>query len=233
MKKIFLYVLVALACSFSFATPSYMNNKYQKLADEYNRAAQNAFNSGEYDRAVEFSRLAEENAALSREYIDRMMIRGAAEEEIEIANSRLLWAKNIGAKDSYPEEYAKAENSLALALAALDSEDYVSVSIYSQEVLDALANVHESSVLPEYYVVREWTNTRDCLWNIAGLSFVYNNPWLWKELYNANKDLLVDSKNPDLVEPGTKLRIPSLSGERRAGEWVENRKYDTYKHKAR
>ena len=72
---------------------------------------------------------------------------------------------------------------------------------------------------PRYYVVRLIPERRDCFWRIAEYDFVYGDPWKWPKLYEANKDKLPEPDNPSLIEPGIKLRIPSLSGERRSGTW--------------
>jgi nucleoid-associated protein YgaU len=48
---------------------------------------------------------------------------------------------------------------------------------------------------------------------------VYNNPWKWRLLYDANRDLLEDPKNPDIIEPGMRFVIPALGSEMREGEY--------------
>lgn len=58
-----------------------------------------------------------------------------------------------------------------------------------------------------HYVVKLIPKKRDCLWRIAGYEFVYGNPWKWKLIYSANKDLI---KNPDLIYPGQVFMIPPL-----------------------
>jgi len=42
-------------------------------------------------------------------------------------------------------------------------------------------------------------------------------------LYDANKDLLADPKNPDIIEPGMRFLIPSLGSETRDGDFVRKR----------
>ncbi len=44
----------------------------------------------------------------------------------------------------------------------------------------------------------------DCLWDIAGKKEIYNNPWNWILIYEANKEQI---KNPDLIHPGQALKI--------------------------
>lgn len=81
---------------------------------------------------------------------------------------------------------------------------------------------------PQYYIVRDWDKYKDCFWNIAGKPYIYNDPWMWKKLYEANKDSIPDPKNPNVIEPGMKMLIPSVSGESRNGEYNPDFNYDTF-----
>lgn len=61
-------------------------------------------------------------------------------------------------------------------------------------------------LLPLSCFAEEYTVVKgDCLWNIAK-SF-YNNPFLWKEIYKANKQKI---KNPDLIYPGQVFILPEI-----------------------
>jgi nucleoid-associated protein YgaU len=82
-----------------------------------------------------------------------------------------------------------------------------------------------SYALPAQYTVGTWATTKDCFWNIAALASVYNDPWQWRTLYNANRARLPDPNNPDLIHPGTVLTIPSIRGETRDGMYVAGRTY--------
>jgi len=55
------------------------------------------------------------------------------------------------------------------------------------------------------YTVGTWERDHDCLWNIAGKDYIYNDPWKWKRIYKANADKI---KDPDLIYPGQVLDIP-------------------------
>ncbi len=85
--------------------------------------------------------------------------------------------------------------------------------------------------LPEKFVVRAWTETRDCLWNIAGLPWIYNDPEKWPLLYEANKKALPEPENPDLLPVGTVLIVPSLNGEVRKGTWDKGTLYQPLPNK--
>ena len=79
--------------------------------------------------------------------------------------------------------------------------------------------------LPATYTVRSWRIYGDSLWNIAGKPWVFGNPRMWRVLFEANRSIMPDPNNPDLIEPGMVLEIPSIRGEIRQGEWVSGRTY--------
>jgi nucleoid-associated protein YgaU len=45
----------------------------------------------------------------------------------------------------------------------------------------------------------------ECLWWIAQYVEVYNDPWQWPRIYEANRDQI---ETPDLIFPGQVLKIP-------------------------
>jgi nucleoid-associated protein YgaU len=53
----------------------------------------------------------------------------------------------------------------------------------------------------ETYVVKKG----DCLWTIAKKKKIYNDPFLWTIIYDANKGKI---KKANLIYPGQKLKIP-------------------------
>ena len=84
------------------------------------------------------------------------------------------------------------------------------------------------TVLPQYYVVVRRVPLTDALWRIAGYSYIYSNPIEWYRIYEANRNILRDPDNPDLILPGQRLIIPSLNGEERSGEYNPDLEYLTY-----
>ena len=58
---------------------------------------------------------------------------------------------------------------------------------------------------------------------------MYNDPWQWRRLYDANKSKIPDSNNPDIIEPGMVIDIPSIMGETRQGMWDASKTYPTVK----
>jgi tetratricopeptide (TPR) repeat protein len=130
--------------------------------------------------------------------------------------------------------YLESERYLALAQESYNGGDYDAATKYAEEAA-RLARLSDeyitwqtegSGVLPAIYTVREWDVHGDCFWNIAGYPWVYNDPHRWRTLYEANKAKLPNPNNPNLVEPGTVLTIPSIKGETRQGSWVSGGTYE-------
>jgi nucleoid-associated protein YgaU len=81
-----------------------------------------------------------------------------------------------------------------------------------QARLDALkktmVQVVTSGEVTPTYTVGTWAKDRDCLWNIAKKPKIYDNPFLWPKIWQGNRDQI---KNPDIINPGQKLKIPPKS----------------------
>lgn len=230
MRKGLSFVLVLFFCAgFIFAAKfSYKNNIYQKLAEEYFVKADKAFAAGEYVLAEGYAINASKNAALSEEFVNNKIRGESVSDILERAKKRLEYAKSINADKNYPVAFGAAQDYYRQAEAAFDKEDYDKSESLAQKVLDALADIKGVSPLPRFYIVQPWELTHDCLWNISGRTYVYNNPWLWKNLYEANKSALPEPDNPNLILPGMKLEIPSISGEYRTGTYDPDRTYETF-----
>ncbi|MDR0494979.1 MAG: hypothetical protein LBG95_05060 [Treponema sp.] len=122
------------------------------------------------------------------------------------AEESILNAQN---SDEYVARRLKGESE-AVIVAALDSSDLPM----------------ETPQLPATYTVRSWGSAKDCFWNIAGRPWVYGNPRQWRVLYEANKSKLPEPNNPNLIEPGIVLDIPSIKGEVRQGAWDADKTYE-------
>lgn len=227
MKKLFVIFAGALVSASLFAA-SYKNNTYHKLAGEYTRKAEIALDAGQYDDAVEYSKKAEENAALSKAYIEMMMARKEAEDNITIAKQKIAWAEEADAQTNFPMAYTTAKENLTNAEKSFSNEDYPSANEYAKAVIDALDGVNEVTPLPEFYIVRPWAESNDCFWNISARPYVYNNPLLWENLYQANKSEMRNPENPNVIHPGMKMQIPSITGERRSGTYDPKKTYEPY-----
>ncbi|MBP3416351.1 MAG: hypothetical protein J6K76_03165 [Spirochaetaceae bacterium] len=247
MKKFSLIVLVMLIPFVALAA-SYGDNQYQKLAEAYTVRAQDAFDSGEYDLAVEYTIKAEENAELSRQYVEMMLLRSEADTQIRVARNRLVWARSIKADENFPEMYNESMSLVEQAQVAFSGEKYEEAKKLALQSMDALAGLQEmdderkrleeealakakKGVYPEYYIIHDWNKTKDCFWNIAAKPFVYNDPYKWEVLYEANRGVLDNASNPDIIQPEIKIRIPSLAGEVREGTYDPEQEYNVFEEK--
>ncbi|MCR4741881.1 MAG: hypothetical protein K5866_03300 [Treponema sp.] len=228
MKKVItISLLLALIASSVFAV-SYKNNTYQKLANEYTKKAEVAMDAGQYDDAIEYSKLAEENAELSKAFIAAMTEKSNASNSIALAKNQLAWAEKIDAPNIYPMAYTAAKEDLEKAEAAFAEENWLAADDFAKQCLAALDGIKEVTPLPEYYIVRPWAETKDCYWNISGRHYIYNNPLLWENLYQANKSNMPKPEDPNLILPGMKMKVPSLTGEYRSGTYDPKKEYEPY-----
>jgi hypothetical protein len=196
---------------------SLRNNQYFLESQRLANLAQESYDYGDYDASTEYAHEAIHYALLSDVHV-----------AIAIAKSRIDWAVSSGASKQYPSEFAEAETWYGISLNARDAEKWEDAIDAAHRVIALLAYIggdEEDLPLPATYTVREWITFKDCFWNIAGRPWVYGDPFKWRTLYNANRSLLPNPNNPDLIEPGTVLTIPSIKGEFRQGEWNSSRSY--------
>lgn len=199
---------------------------YNAALAYYNRAL-DEFEGGNYPEAQDDAEKVLE--LLPDSYIDNLLDMAAAEKAISEAKERLEYAESINAPRDFPIAYNAANAYYEQALDDYTKEQYKKAVADAQKVLDALADIHEMTPLPKFYIVRPWAESKDCFWNISGRSYVYNNPWLWENLYEVNKDNIPDRENPNLILPGMKMEIPSITGEYRDGVYSPDVEYETFR----
>ena len=131
-KVIGIITALSLICATVFSV-SYTNNTYQKLAEEYTVKAQKALDAGYYDVAEEYAAEAKKNAALSEEFIRKMLQRSEAEDAINSAKERMARARNAGL-DPNSTDYRLAEAYLDDAEYSFDQEDYPAAKASADKV---------------------------------------------------------------------------------------------------
>ncbi|HOW11986.1 MAG TPA: hypothetical protein PLM39_05285 [Rectinema sp.] len=148
-----------------------------------------------------------------------------AETAISDAKSRYDWAASKNAANNYPDLFKEGGDLLADAQTAFNALDYVRAKDLAAQAYWTLMEIGEFAPLPATYKVRLIPERRDCLWRIAEYPFVYNNPYKWPVLYEANKKTFKDPSNPNLIFPDQVLTIPSIKGEVRKGAWDPKKTY--------
>jgi nucleoid-associated protein YgaU len=219
-----------------------LNNQYYRESIRFKNLAQAAFDEGDYDLSAEYAAESIRQAQLSDEYValraqnkqipeGQSLLQAKANDAMEKARNRLDWATDAGIGVRHSDQYIIALGYWGDAIRNKWLEDWNGVIYDSEQVIAALAGLREADpiTLPGEYTVQSWSTLRDCFWNIAGKPWVYNDPWQWQTLYNANKSKLPKPDDPNLLAPGTVLTIPSLHNEIRAGAWKEGVEYPTFK----
>ncbi len=207
---------------------SLLENPYYRESVRLQEAATTAYVEGDYDAAAEFARQAQENAELSDEFVAETLSMQAASIAVENARARYDWATGVRAETRFAADYAMATEEMNAADASFAEKLFDNAIAHAYMVESYLSGVTDAAIFPAQYVVEELSLNTDCFWRIAAKPFVYNDPFKWPFLYAANKSLLPNPANPDLLPPGLLLTIPSLSGELREGLWTEGVEYPTY-----
>jgi predicted nucleic acid-binding Zn ribbon protein len=179
--------------------------------------AENAYADAKYDDAVKYAQEAMKNARMSDEHVALQMKRKGALDAIEAAQARLDQIKKMNAHVKHAAVYEKAELTFTEAMDYHSMEEWDKAKESALAVIAILSEIPSVPVLAAQYLVKTWNGERDCLWNIAGRKEIYGDPWKWRVIYNANRHKLPNPNNPNVVEPGTLLDIPSIAGEYRAG----------------
>jgi len=237
-----LSILAAADLTDASVPASIRNNKYFLESVRLTNLAQQTFDEGDYDASYEYSAEAVRFAQLSDEYVRLQLKIKETDDAIAEARRRLDYAASVNAASRYPSEYSQAQTAYTEARSYRAAENWDEAIAAARRVLSALAAVTgeqpqqpaaapppvqqpEPVRLPAQYTVRPWALTKDCLWNIAGRAWVFNDPKQWKRLYDANKSRMPQPNNPDLIEPGMVLDIPSIRGEARQGMWDSGKNY--------
>ncbi len=231
MKKS-LVILAALAAALSIGAQSLKDNSYYQQSLELLSLSQEAFDEGDYDAAAEYAARAGEYALLSDEYVDKMLAITRADEAVDRAREKIAQAEARGAEAANPGQYALALAEIEAARSAYDYEDYEAAEIRANSASESIDAIDfaafEDAALPATYVVRLFPGDRECLWKIAEYPFIYNDAGKWPIIYEYNKKSFVDPANPNLIEPGQELVIPSIAGEARRGAYDPARKYEPF-----
>jgi len=215
--------------------PSIRNNHYFLESVRFANLANLAFDEGDYLASYRFSAESIYFANLSDEYVLLQLKIREADDAIAAARRRLDFAESVNAQSRYPGEYDSAQSFFTQARNHRAGERWDDAIYAANQVLISLAGISEPPagiallMLPAEYTVRPWGVSADCFWNIAGRPWVYNDPWKWRILYEANRDRIPEPDNPNLIHPGMIMVIPSINGEQRQGMWNINTEYPTFR----
>jgi len=217
-KLIALALLLSLG-ALAFAQHSLFDNPNYKRSLELRRQADAAFQQGDYLKAEQLSKESEKLSVLSREEAETQRLQWVANAWKNRAAERVAFGEKNDAAGQLGSVWVEAKGAFSLAVGEYEAKRYAQSTEASKRVLDLMKDFAPSK-FPAFYTVRLIPEARDCFWRIAEYPFIYGDPWKWKILYEANKDKIPQPDNPDLIEPGIVLTIPSIAGEIRSGTWT-------------
>lgn len=134
--------------------------------------------------------------------------------DVSKAEGLLSEAQTAFDNENYELALAKAKDAKAEAeaakqrfLAAQEEAKRLAEEAEKKAAEEAIVGKEEvvKEEKPKTYTVGTWEKDRDCLWNIAGRTYIYGDPWKWKRIYQSNKEQI---KDPDLIYPGQVFVIP-------------------------
>lgn len=225
------------------------DNPHARRAQQLRQQAETAMDEGEYELALEYAEEADRERELALEWAEQRVWAFRANSMRNRAREQIIYANRINAEEHYPEAYQIATTTMDEAEEDFREERYEASFPKFRLVRDTILPLQPirrpveprqemvttpvpprgtpptddgdaaEEVLPRYYVVRRIPENRDAFNKIAGYDFVYGDRTRWRPLYEANKHLLQDPDNPDLIQPGMRFEIPSLDGETRSGVW--------------
>jgi len=196
---------------------SLLNNQYLIEGDRLIKLAEKSLADGKFEDTVKYAAQAEQQAQLSDDYVSLQKKIKDTNDAFDAAQARMDRAKKIGAAEKYADIYANGEKALAEAADFRSQEKWDETKAAALRVMTIMEQVPDEIPLPAQYLVKSWAQGKDCLWNIAGRPEVYGDPHQWQRLYTANKNKLPKPDNPNIIEPGMLLDIPSIKGESRSG----------------
>lgn len=152
----------------------------------------------EYERALdELYALVGSNRTAAAEYAERLgVLEANADALVRLPDAELL-ARSGEVEQLTRDVKGMWENKLSLL-----PEFWDRLSFLNERVNGLNATLGGSSKI---YTVGTWARDRDCLWNISKKPEIYDNAWLWPKIWQGNRDQI---KDPDLIYPGQKLKIP-------------------------
>lgn len=144
---------------------------------------------------------------------------GKEKENIETAEGNISNARELMNSGSYGESESKIKDADELIISVLRNLDKnKETTIASSEGLKTKSDKKaeekvktqiKTDKAAETYTVKWRKKNTDCLWRIS--QKLYNDASLWPAIYLANRDQI---KDPDLIFPGQKLKIPPKPNKR-------------------
>lgn len=135
-----------------------------------------------------------------------------ATDELKAADESLVGARSLYEDARFKESIASSNEASRLAgvVVGATATKKIATADKSKDTAEGVEGEYQ------IYTVKYIPGDRDCLWKIA--EKFYGDGLKWKRIYNANKDKI---RNPDLIKPGWKLKIPALPAKKEKQDEVK------------
>lgn len=149
--------------------------------------------------------------------------------ELEQAEAALAKAKEAGAAEKASSQYKSAEQKLAEAKRLIEQGRYRKAKTLLEEATQLAKMAEQTALAPEKAPApavsasqpvskaqigggldRHVVVKGECLWKISGYQQIYDDPFQWPLIYQANRDQI---KNPDLIYPKQEFTVPRDASE--------------------
>jgi len=222
-RKLLFFAALISATTLSWSQSLQDNEFYVKMV-ELRDLSLEAFEEGDYAEAKRLALEAQSYSERSEAWIQERLAAFRARAGLNQLKNLLDQVAGWGAESEYPEAFAEGTNYYNKAYDEFHNDENYAQSFKTSrsgmEVLSRITGMADAEA-PAYYVVRLLPGNTDCLWNISGYDFIYNDPSKWRVIYDANKSAMPETDNPHLILPGMILEIPSMSGRTRSGTWKD------------
>jgi hypothetical protein len=214
-KRVLLIAALLIAASVLPPCALTTEQRIPRRSKAYSELAAKAFDDGDYDASAAYAAEAERYADESAAFIERMIARSRGEAEMNRARTRLAGPKRRRPTE-FPRAYARASEEVDAGGKAFDGEDYPPRRARLPRPRGPCLGARRRSA-PGLLQVRPLGHVEGLPLEHRGESRGLRNPFLWGELYKANKRSLKRPSDPNLLMPGMVVEIPSLKGEYREG----------------
>ncbi len=224
VRLIFFLLFLILLPLLALQAQNLQNNPDYRESLRYKQLSEQAYEAGEYEKALEYAEKSKEFAKKSEEYVQYMLAKYRANSALWKARNRMGQVDRAGGDESNPSKFQSAQELVTRASELFEKESFEESRLASKEAVDILNSIEikpPEKRLPAAYVVRDMPGREDCFWRIAGYDFVYDDPSGWWPIYQANRENLPQPDNPNLIYPGMVMKIPERQGEDRRGVWVD------------
>ncbi len=223
VKTTVLTLIFLVSVSLTSAQSLEDNSDYRKSV-RLKRQSEAAFEDGNYEKSTKLANESIIYAKKSDEWIAMMLSKYKANYILKTVKKRIATAKRLNADINFPVAITEGKILYDQAYELYIDKDYLESyprALQAFNVMKVIKYVEKKSTLPAAYLVMDVPGDEDCLWKIAEFEFIFGDALKWELIYEANKDILPEAKNPDLIVAGLVLNIPSLNGEKRSGTWID------------